>query len=105
MVKEKNASMLQIDRIVKDKLFPTGVFEFFDSVGLDIMLASVKNYSAGDPEEERFYPLISELNEHVSNGRLGTKTKSGFYTSEFAIDPGFLKRIMISSKDCMLAIH
>ena len=89
LVNEKKASLQQIDRIVRERFFPTGVFEFFDSVGLDIMLASVKNYSKDDPAEERFHPLIAQLQELVSKGRLGVKTKSGFYGEGISVDPGY----------------
>jgi len=88
LVKEKKASLQQIDRIVRERFFPTGVFDFFDSVGLDIMLASVQNYSKDDPAEERFHPLIAQLQELVSKGRLGAKTKGGFYGEGISVDPG-----------------
>jgi 3-hydroxyacyl-CoA dehydrogenase len=88
LVNEKKASIQQIDRIVKEQFFPTGVFEFFDSVGLDVMLASVKNYSKDDPEEKRYYPLIGQLQVLVSKGKLGTKTKGGFYSEGNSPDPG-----------------
>ncbi len=89
IVNEKKASLQQIDRLVREHFFPTGVFEFFDSVGLDIMLASVKNYSKDDPEEERYQALIGQLQELVSAGRLGTKTKGGFYGESISPDPGY----------------
>ncbi len=89
LVNEKKASLQQIDRLVRDHFFPTGVFEFFDSVGLDVMLASVKNYSKNDSEEERYHPLIGQLQELVSEGRLGTKTKGGFYSEGISPDPGY----------------
>ena len=89
LVNEKKASLQQIDRLVREHFFPAGVFEFFDSVGLDIMLASVKNYSKNDPEEERYQLLIAQLQELVSAGRLGTKTKGGFYSESTSPDPGY----------------
>ncbi len=89
LVNEKKASLQQIDRLVRDHFFPTGVFEFFDSVGLDVMLASVKNYSKDDPEEERYHPLIGQLQELVSKGKLGTKTRGGFYCEGISPDPGY----------------
>ena len=88
LTKENKASILQIDRIVKENFFPIGVFEFFDSVGLDIMLSSVKNYLKYDPAPEQFYPLILQLEEHVSNGRLGVKKNGGFYREGILYDPG-----------------
>ena len=89
LVKEKKASQQQIDRIVQEKFFPTGVFEFFDSVGLDVMLGSVRNYAKDDPKGERYHPLIISLQELVSAGRLGTKTKCGFYEEGISYDPGY----------------
>jgi 3-hydroxyacyl-CoA dehydrogenase len=89
LVNEKKASIHQIDKLVKEHFFPTGVFEFFDSVGLDVMLESVKNYSRTDPEPENYHPLIAHLQSLVSSGRLGTKTKCGFYGDDISPDPGF----------------
>ncbi|HZX61981.1 MAG TPA: 3-hydroxyacyl-CoA dehydrogenase family protein, partial [Bacteroidales bacterium] len=89
LVNEKKASLQQIDRIVRERFFPTGVFDFFDSVGLDVMLASVRNYSQDDPAAERYHPLIGQLQELVAAGRLGTKTKGGFYCEGISFDPGY----------------
>jgi 3-hydroxybutyryl-CoA dehydrogenase len=89
LVNEQKASLQQIDRIVRERFFPTGVFDFFDSVGLDVMLVSVKNYVKDDPEEKRYQALIGQLQQLVSEGRLGMKTKCGFYSEETAPDPGF----------------
>jgi 3-hydroxyacyl-CoA dehydrogenase len=88
LVNEGKASLQQIDRIVRENLFPTGVFEFFDSVGLDVMLASVRNYSRDDPSAERYRPLIGQLQDLVSQGRLGAKTKGGFYGDGLSVDSG-----------------
>jgi 3-hydroxyacyl-CoA dehydrogenase len=89
LVKDKKASFQQIDRIVREHFFPTGVFEFFDSVGLDVMLASIRNYSKEDPDEKKYKPLIGKLEEFVSAGLLGLKTKGGFYTDAVTPDPGY----------------
>lgn len=89
LVNEKKASIQQIDRIVREQFFPIGVFEFFDSVGLDVMLASIKNYSKNDILKERYNPLIGQLQELVSKGRLGGKTKSGFYFEGMSVDLGY----------------
>ena len=89
LVNEKKASIMQIDRIVREFFFPIGVFEFFDSVGIDIMLASVKNYSKNDPSKDRFHPLILQFEELVYQGRLGTKKNGGFYTEASSSNPGY----------------
>ncbi len=73
------ADMRCIDSIVREELFPSGVFEMFDAIGLDVVCASVKNYAAyaGDPS---FYgPLAGELARLVSLGKLGRKSGQGFY--------------------------
>jgi 3-hydroxyacyl-CoA dehydrogenase len=79
LVHQQKASMHQVDRIVRERFFPLGVFEFFDSVGLDVMLASIKNYTREDPGQERFLPLIRRMEDLVAAGKLGSKTGEGFY--------------------------
>jgi 3-hydroxyacyl-CoA dehydrogenase len=89
LVHQKKASLHQVDRIVREHFFPIGVFEFFDSVGLDVMLASVKNYTKHDPGNALYLPLMVQMQELVSAGRLGTKSKGGFYTEGVPDDPGY----------------
>ncbi len=72
-------SYKEIDDIIKERLFPIGVFEFFDHVGIDTMLSSVKTYSRNSENIEYYSPLIKKLEELVLANRLGLKTKSGFY--------------------------
>lgn len=69
-----------IDAIVKESLFPTtGIFDFFDSVGIDVMLMSVKNYAALSPGEGKYIPLIQCLEKKYAEGNLGMKSQKGFY--------------------------
>jgi 3-hydroxyacyl-CoA dehydrogenase len=71
-------SYRQIDKIVDNSLFPGGIFSFFDQVGNDIMLESIKNYF---PKAERapYSALIAKLEELCSQNLLGIKTNAGFY--------------------------
>ena len=92
LVNEREATIPQIDRIVRTHFFPQGIFEFFDSVGLDVMLASIRNYAKADPEANRFQSLILQLEKLVSEGKLGNKTRAGFYTDEVTHDPGDTSR-------------
>jgi 3-hydroxybutyryl-CoA dehydrogenase len=71
-------SYRQIDKIVDNNLFPGGIFSFFDQVGNDIMLESIKNYI---PKAERvpYSALIAKLEELCSQSLLGIKTNAGFY--------------------------
>jgi len=68
-----------IDNLVKTHLFPFGVFEFFDHVGIDVMLASVRAYTESALSPGFYKPLINKLEELSGNGHLGIKTKNGFY--------------------------
>ena len=68
-----------IDFAVKDSLFPGGIFEFFDHVGLNTMLASIRNYTMDYPHVSYYLPLISKLEEMISMGHLGRKSGQGFY--------------------------
>ena len=79
MVHAGQCSYLQMDQLVKKNLFPFGIFDFFDSVGLDTMLASIRNYTRDYPHKRYYAPLIDTLSGLVSCGKLGMKTQSGFY--------------------------
>ncbi len=75
-------SFKEIDELVKENIFPIGVFEFFDSVGNDIMLASIKNYIENYNNKDFYKPLIKRLEILVKQKRLGIKTNQGFYSYE-----------------------
>jgi 3-hydroxyacyl-CoA dehydrogenase len=72
-------SFMEIDELVKMHLFPVGVFEFFDHVGIDVMLSSIKTYTQGIDHKEFYDPLIKKLEELVAENHLGIKSKHGFY--------------------------
>jgi 3-hydroxybutyryl-CoA dehydrogenase len=82
IVREGKATIPQIDALVKETLVPVGIFEFFDSVGLDVMLSSLISYSTQDEEGQRFSGLIESLRDHTRSGRLGMKTRIGYYPCE-----------------------
>ncbi len=76
---ENILTIKEIDRLVKETLFPIGVFEFFDHVGNDVMLTSVINYTRNSDIPEFYEPLKNILQDKVAANKLGIKTKSGFY--------------------------
>ncbi len=80
ILQEEKVNVTQIDEIVRKNLFSAGIFRFFDTVGNDVMLQSVKNYLHYEDDPDFFLPLVECLEEKVSQGNLGKKTKSGFYT-------------------------
>ena len=69
----------EIDDLIKANLFPIGVFDFFDNVGNDVMLQSVKNYILYEEDQQFYQPLVALLERKVATGKLGVKSKSGFY--------------------------
>jgi 3-hydroxybutyryl-CoA dehydrogenase len=76
---EGKLSYKEIDELVRQSIFPIGVFEFFDHVGIDIMLSSVKSYTQNAENKEFYEPIIQKMEELVKLNRLGIKTRHGFY--------------------------
>jgi 3-hydroxyacyl-CoA dehydrogenase len=76
---EGNLSFREIDQLVKEYFFPSGVFEFFDHVGIDVMLASIIAYGEGNPYRSDLRALVAALGEMKEKGHLGVKTRRGFY--------------------------
>ena len=86
-----------IDEGVRAAGFPMGPFELMDLVGIDVNLAAARGIFEGFAYEPRFRP--SAIQERlVEAGRLGRKTREGFYwysddgrrlgvAGAFAVDP------------------
>jgi 3-hydroxybutyryl-CoA dehydrogenase len=68
-----------LDLLVKEKLFPIGIFEFFDQVGIDVMHTAVSNYTLGKSDADFYQPLIEGLKKLKEGNHLGVKTGNGFY--------------------------
>ena len=79
LMKENKLSYRQMDHLITKHLFPMGVFEVFDSVGIDIMLVSIKNYSHFTAHPKFYQPLIDCLENLLGKGRLGQKSRAGFF--------------------------
>lgn len=75
----KQIAIKSLDSLVKEYLFPIGVFEFFDHVGIDVMFTAVTNYTKGKPDEAFYQPLINGLKKLMDQNCLGFKTGQGFY--------------------------
>jgi 3-hydroxybutyryl-CoA dehydrogenase len=96
--RETGISYKTIDDIVKKNLFPSGVFEFFDNVGIDIMYASFQNYVKMENDAYHYLPLTEEFLRLISLGKLGVKTKSGFFDYNYKIDDSDFQQIEIDEK-------
>ena len=79
IVDQGMASVEQIDTLIKEQLFPVGVFDFMDHVGIDTMLAAVRNYTSDYPHKDYYLGLINKLQSLVDAGNLGLKSGEGFY--------------------------
>lgn len=80
--KDGDISYRQMDDLVKERFFPAGVFEFFDHVGIDVMLASIRNYIKNEPDKSLYLPIVARMKELIKNNELGLKTRKGFYDYE-----------------------
>ena len=80
LVSNGTLSLQEMESLIKDQITPTGAFEFCDQVGNDIMLASVRNYSANGPKTEVYSSFIQQLEKLVSEGKLGAKSGEGFFS-------------------------
>jgi 3-hydroxybutyryl-CoA dehydrogenase len=79
ILSEGKLNCKEIDELVKQHLFPIGAFEFFDHVGIDVMLSSVNSYIKNSENKNFYAQLIQKLEEKVKLNHLGIKTKQGFY--------------------------
>jgi 3-hydroxybutyryl-CoA dehydrogenase len=79
IISEGEISIPGLDELVKKFIFPAGVFQFFDHVGIDTMLSSIESYMRFVTERDFYQPMIIRLREMVALNHLGIKTKKGFY--------------------------
>jgi 3-hydroxybutyryl-CoA dehydrogenase len=79
IVRKEGLSHRQVDEWVRQYMFPVGVFEFFDQVGIDVMLSSIKTYISSSNNREFYRPMVEELEHLVGMNRLGIKTRHGLY--------------------------
>ncbi|MDP4282078.1 MAG: 3-hydroxyacyl-CoA dehydrogenase family protein [Bacteroidota bacterium] len=79
IVMEGKVTFAGIDAMIRKNLLPTGIFDIFDAVGLEVMLSSIRNYVRNTPDESDYHPLMDFLGSRISEGKLGVKSGAGFY--------------------------
>ena len=104
LVEQGQSTPLEIDNIVKASLFPSGIFEFFDHVGLDIMLQSIINYTSDYPHATYYHPLVGKLRQLISEGWMGKKSGRGFFVYSGA-EPESSSAVMDSEKSSEILHH
>jgi 3-hydroxyacyl-CoA dehydrogenase/enoyl-CoA hydratase/3-hydroxybutyryl-CoA epimerase len=73
---EEGYSIEHIDRVIESFGMPMGPIELFDEVGIDVAhkVAKILSKNMGDRMAES--PILEKM---ISDGRLGKKSKKGFY--------------------------
>ena len=79
IVHDGECTYLQMDQLVKEQFFSFGVFDYCDSIGLDIMLAAIQRYIQDYRDQESYAIFTSALARLAGAGKLGVKTREGFY--------------------------
>lgn len=79
ILREGKLGMQQIDGLVSEHLFPGGVFEFFDQVGIPVIAGAIQNYTMHLPDRCRYEPLLEVFAGMIEKGKYGLRTRSGFY--------------------------
>jgi 3-hydroxyacyl-CoA dehydrogenase/enoyl-CoA hydratase/3-hydroxybutyryl-CoA epimerase len=75
----EGAPMEEIDQTMRAFGMPVGPIELLDDVGIDVAAKGAETLSAAWPERMPTDPAFGKL---VSSGRLGRKSKKGFYRYE-----------------------
>ncbi|CAI2353675.1 unnamed protein product [Caenorhabditis sp. 36 PRJEB53466] len=80
MLERGDATKEDIDTAMRfGTSYPMGPIELCDYVGLDVLQSTLKIFRETLPGDTRFNP-IPLMDKLVSEGKLGRKTKQGFYT-------------------------
>jgi 3-hydroxyacyl-CoA dehydrogenase len=79
ILKEGKLTVEQIDYIIEKNIFPIGIFKMYDSVGIDIICPSVREYAKTFEHPELFNDFLMYLESMINEKKLGQKTKIGFY--------------------------
>ncbi|HNY01456.1 MAG TPA: 3-hydroxyacyl-CoA dehydrogenase family protein [Bacteroidales bacterium] len=115
VVDQGRCTEAEMDAIVREHLFPHGIFDFCDSVGLDTMLASVDHYISRYPHRAHFSGFRDRLAGLVATGKLGRKSGEGFFRYPDCGEPcplpansgeiaGYLRQIYLSSSKRLTAL-
>lgn len=108
IVTDGHCTHLQMDKLVTKNLFPFGIFDFCDSVGLETMLISIQNYINSYSDKAYYQPFINELSNLVNAGKKGLSGSEGFHVYPVDWDSvtlpdtgeeitGYLRQIWLSS--------
>lgn len=99
---EENIPIKILDNLVKELLFPIGIFEMIDQVGIDVVYTSALNYTQEISEQSFYTPWISRMKQLIDRNELGVKSGKGFYdysTEKDDSDPSIPENLKIHIRD------
>ncbi len=73
----------EIDRAIEDQLFPIGPFRFVESVGIEIIAVSIKNYAITEDEKIFCSSIQLHLGSLIKKRTPGANESTVVYESEF----------------------
>jgi len=76
---EENIPVKLLDNMIKEFLFPVGVFEMIDHVGIDVVYTSALNYTRDIAEKSFYTPWLEGMKQLLDRNALGVKSGKGFY--------------------------
>ncbi|MDD3876204.1 MAG: 3-hydroxyacyl-CoA dehydrogenase NAD-binding domain-containing protein [Bacteroidales bacterium] len=68
------------DNVIREELFPMGIFMLMDYIGFDTLIYAINNYMYLHENPEQIKPLLLFLTENSAKGIMGVKTGKGFHT-------------------------
>ena len=88
LIEQGSVTPAQLDQLVAARLFPFGLFDFMDQVGIDTMKTSVERYISDYPHRDYYEGLLNKLIRLEKAGHLGKKSGQGFYSWRLPDSPG-----------------
>jgi 3-hydroxyacyl-CoA dehydrogenase len=98
---QENIPLKELDKMVKEFLFPTGIFEMIDQVGIEVVYTSALNYTRNIPEKSFYSAWLEGMKALVDKKELGTKSGKGFYDYSGG-DPGVGTSLPEDLKACVV---
>ncbi|RLD66196.1 MAG: hypothetical protein DRI84_05315 [Bacteroidetes bacterium] len=77
---ESDYSFAQIDTVSSKLLFPMGIFEMMDYIGLDLIHQSAKAYLLDQNDKSLYQELMNFMESKIQSNHFGICTNQGFYT-------------------------
>lgn len=74
----QNLEFALVDQLIRERLFPTGIFMAMDHIGFKILHQAIVNYLPMMEAPERILPMLDFIRAKMSNGHFGSQSGQGF---------------------------